>query len=98
MDRRGFIGSILAACAAPAIVRADSLMRVMPRDVAIIQIEPALDSPLWGKGIATLESERRLRELEKDIETIALGSGFTGILNGIVYYRGKPFGSQMLVS
>jgi hypothetical protein len=28
MNRRGFIGGILAACAAPAIVRADSLMRL----------------------------------------------------------------------
>jgi hypothetical protein len=27
MDRRGFLGSILAACAAPAIVRASSLMQ-----------------------------------------------------------------------
>lgn len=31
MNRRGFLGSILAAAAAPAIVRADSLMRVVPR-------------------------------------------------------------------
>lgn len=29
MNRRGFLGSILAACAAPAIVRAESLM-VLP--------------------------------------------------------------------
>jgi hypothetical protein len=28
MDRRGFLGSMLAACVAPAIVRADSLMRI----------------------------------------------------------------------
>lgn len=30
MDRRGFIGSVLALCAAPAVVRAGSLMRVSP--------------------------------------------------------------------
>jgi hypothetical protein len=30
MDRRGFLAGILAACAAPAIVRAGSLMRVNP--------------------------------------------------------------------
>ena len=30
MNRRGFLGSIIAACAAPAIVRADALMRVVP--------------------------------------------------------------------
>lgn len=32
MNRRGFLGSILAAATAPAIVRADSLMRIVPRD------------------------------------------------------------------
>lgn len=30
MNRRGFLGSILALGAAPAIVRADSLMRIVP--------------------------------------------------------------------
>ena len=41
MNRRGFIGSILALCAAPAIVRADSLMRIIPPRALI----------LWGDGI-----------------------------------------------
>lgn len=36
MNRRGFLGSILVACAAPAIVRADSLMRIVPLDTTII--------------------------------------------------------------
>ncbi len=36
MDRRGFLGSILAACVAPAIVRADSLMRIIPRETSIL--------------------------------------------------------------
>lgn len=35
MDRRGFLGSILALAAAPAIVRAESIMRVRP----IIDVE-----------------------------------------------------------
>ena len=30
MNRRGFLGAMLAACAAPAIVRAESLMRIAP--------------------------------------------------------------------
>lgn len=43
MDRRGFLGAMLALGAAPAIVRADSLMRiVVPREAALI---------LWGDGI-----------------------------------------------
>lgn len=42
MNRRGLIGSVLALCAAPAIVRADSLMRVVARDTTI------LVPPLFG--------------------------------------------------
>lgn len=34
MNRRGFLGAILAAAVAPAIVRADALMRVIPTDMA----------------------------------------------------------------
>jgi hypothetical protein len=30
MNRRGFLSAMLTACAAPAIVRADSLMRIVP--------------------------------------------------------------------
>jgi hypothetical protein len=36
MDRRGFLGVILAAAAAPAIVRADSLMRIIPMETKLI--------------------------------------------------------------
>jgi hypothetical protein len=39
MNRRGFIGSILALGAAPAIVRADSLMRIVPLDVSVVRLE-----------------------------------------------------------
>lgn len=35
MNRRGFLGSILALGAAPAIVRADSLMRIVPVETTI---------------------------------------------------------------
>lgn len=31
MNRRGFLAGILAAAAAPAIVRADALMKIVPR-------------------------------------------------------------------
>ena len=30
MNRRGFLGAILAACAAPAVVKASSIMRIAP--------------------------------------------------------------------
>lgn len=35
MDRRGFLQSILVAAVAPAIVRADSLMRIIPTETTI---------------------------------------------------------------
>jgi len=37
MNRRGFLGSILALGAAPAIVRADALMRVVPVEATFIR-------------------------------------------------------------
>lgn len=36
LSRRGFLGSILALGAAPAIVRADSLMRIVPMETTLI--------------------------------------------------------------
>lgn len=36
MNRRGFLQSCIALAAAPAIVRADSLMRIVPRDTTIL--------------------------------------------------------------
>lgn len=36
MNRRGFLSGILAAAIAPAIVRADSLMRIVPLDTTIL--------------------------------------------------------------
>lgn len=39
ISRRSFLGAILASCAAPAIVRADSLMRVIPKDTGILFFE-----------------------------------------------------------
>lgn len=41
LKRRGFLFAALAVCAAPAIVRADSLMRVVPPRRLV----------LWGDGI-----------------------------------------------
>lgn len=40
--RRGFLGALLAAAAAPAIVRADSLMKIVAPRPGLI---------LWGDGI-----------------------------------------------
>lgn len=48
MNRRGFLGLMLAAAAAPAFVKADSLMKIVaPRQDLIL----AADYTLWGDGI-----------------------------------------------
>lgn len=53
MNRRKFltlgIGSIIAAAAAPAIVRADSLMRIVPRDTLVLRVPEysAVDGMYW---------------------------------------------------
>lgn len=39
MNRRGFLGGILAAACAPAIVRADSLMRIIPRETRLLSLD-----------------------------------------------------------
>lgn len=51
MNRRGFLGSILAACAAPAIVRADSLMRIVPMDDTLVLIHPARYRQIIGATV-----------------------------------------------
>lgn len=63
MNRRGFLGSILALGAAPAIVRADSLMRIVPRE-AIVLTPPVHDLTLIT--IAEFE-ERYLRPAMKNL-------------------------------
>lgn len=39
MNRRGFLGAILAAASAPAIVRADSLMRIVSHETLVLTVE-----------------------------------------------------------
>lgn len=59
MNRRGFLGSILALAAAPAIVRADSLMRIVP-----------LAEPIraWTKADMEAAIREKMAQLKADIE------------------------------
>lgn len=41
MNRRGFLGACFLAAAAPAIVRADSLMRIIPRTTSLLTFSGA---------------------------------------------------------
>lgn len=56
MNRRGFLASCLALGAAPAIVRADSLMRIMPVETEIL---PA-SALFYGKSIPSLLAEQQI--------------------------------------
>lgn len=44
MQRRSFLGAMLAAAAAPAIVRSESLMKLVPTKSGILTYELNLDS------------------------------------------------------
>lgn len=50
MNRRGFLQGILIAAAAPAIVRADSLMRMVPTETVVLAGESA-EFSLWYGAI-----------------------------------------------
>lgn len=73
VNRRGFLGSILTLAAAPAIVRADSLMRIVPVET-LIDTRPVVD-------VAALEEQirRRMRELKGDLEA--------QLLSGVDFYE-----------
>ena len=54
MNRRGFLGSILELGAAPAIVRADSLMRIVPRGALVLPpIVSGMVRRVWAYDIDT---------------------------------------------
>lgn len=51
MNRRGFLGAILVAGVAPAIMRADALMRVIPRRTLVYNLgDLELDGELLRYG------------------------------------------------
>ena len=53
LTRRGFLLSCLALGAAPAIVRADSLMRVVAKDVGVLRA----DVHIFAGGITWVDDE-----------------------------------------
>lgn len=53
MNRRGFLSAMLAAGAAPAIVRADSLMRIVPRET-LVDMSALAAGDYWGRRLDQL--------------------------------------------
>ena len=75
MNRRGFLASCLALAAAPAIVRADSLMRIVPIETTVV---PAID-PLVAKLMAD-EAERAAFAAGLQIREVTVMDIGTGLL------------------
>jgi hypothetical protein len=77
MNRRSFLGTMLAACAAPAIVRASSLMKLAP---GMVELESGLVVPTstlrTGGQLLTIEEITReaLRVLNKNMTTFRVVS------------------------
>lgn len=62
MNRRGFLGSLLAAAVAPAIVRADSLMRIVPTETTILSALEQFVVTSVGSGNTLLTMEEITRQ------------------------------------
>lgn len=80
MNRRGFLGSIIALGAAPAIVRTDSLMRIVPRDLVVLAAPMNMDQVTrealriaWKNRIFILGSASGLYEFGE----VQLANSFT---------------------
>lgn len=68
MNRRGFLGAMLAACAAPAIVRAGSLMRINP---AIVPDDRVVIITQYGTDIGHMVEEALGERMQLIREMIA---------------------------
>lgn len=66
MNRRGFLGSILTACVAPAIVRADSLMRVVPREVLVLEDLEYYEDYIYIDQSRKLRTGTEILQLQKE--------------------------------
>lgn len=67
MNRRSFLATILTSAVAPAIVRADSLMRIVPRDALMLGVDFGAGDSTVAVWLAT-----RLRHclIEQELDTI----------------------------
>lgn len=81
--RRGFLQACLALCVAPAIVRADSLMRVVPRDTTVLtamEVSITIDQlrevvPTYYRGNFTqLVRETFLKHREQIAQNVQLSN------------------------
>lgn len=97
MDRRGFLGAILAAAVAPAIVRADSLMRIIPRDTRVLQQFVVTSLSMDELRLSMSEYRHRIlepwaaemaRRLDDEVERVIVGGGHGLLLGDVVTIEG----------
>lgn len=87
MNRRGFMGAILAACAAPAIVRADSLMRLAAPEIFVVSPSSGLLVPkadvLWEGAIRECHQYEALRDEHLWRWDVVASGGLLGTLEQV---------------
>ena len=93
MNRRGFLGSILALGAAPAIVRAENIMRVTPRGWTraasglLVKRETGYG---WEDGLNAEEIIRRdlAQQLARALDDAAM-NGYLAITRELLFTRAE---------
>lgn len=83
MNRRGFLGGLIGVVAAPAIVRAESLMKIWV---------PPVPKILTGERIALLQRQILMSAIPKEVllDTASYGTGIAQALtteNGLIRFR-----------
>ncbi len=90
MQRRGFLGAMLAACAAPAIVRAGSLMRINPAIVGVPMV--GFDQAFFTREALRIAHSRLnfIANLNREYDT-AWQPGARIVVRAPIAYKRKEF-------
>ena len=92
MNRRGFLQTCLALAAAPAIVRADSLMRIVPRELSLILPGVVEIDPSLGAGYGLINSIRI--SYTNDIKLDAIFVRAETLMDGVTHYAYAEVGNS----
>lgn len=82
LSRRGFLASCIALSAAPAIVRADSLMRIAPRKMVLVCDLRFVSPTVWYLK----EAQDRVGYIWVAADNAARAKGLLVFKNGKVVY------------
>jgi hypothetical protein len=72
ITRRGFMQSILALAAAPAIVRADSLMRIVPTRTLILPATKRMLIPFMKSGYQSFWIDNPFSALRPEFSSVVI--------------------------